>query len=289
VQKFDVIKLTAAREFSMPISWDSLNYAKPSLPPRVLIYGPPGIGKTSLAAGFPSPVFLQTEDGEPQSLDIKSLGLLSTYDDVMDGMSEIFSRQHDFRTLVIDSLDKFEPLLWQKVCEDGNQTSIEGFGYGKGYVEADKYWRDFITGLNQLRIKRKMFIVMVAHSAITYFPNPAGSEFPRWDIRLHKRALGIIQDEVDAILLLNYAAETKTEGQGTLKKHTTASSGSTRWIYADGRPAWVAKNRMDMPERLLCKKGCGFEALAPYFPQEFTQASAPAKPKPASAKRKETV
>ena len=32
-------------------------------PPRVLAYGPPGVGKTTFAASAPSPIFIQTEDG----------------------------------------------------------------------------------------------------------------------------------------------------------------------------------------------------------------------------------
>ncbi len=33
------------------------------LPPRILVYGTEGVGKSSLAATTPKPIFIQTEDG----------------------------------------------------------------------------------------------------------------------------------------------------------------------------------------------------------------------------------
>ena len=49
-----------------------------NLPPIIVLHGLPGIGKTTLAAGFPSPVFVQTEDGCPSGLEINTFGLLES-------------------------------------------------------------------------------------------------------------------------------------------------------------------------------------------------------------------
>ena len=252
----------------------TMTTVRATLPPRVLIYSPPKMGKTTLAAEFPAPVFLQVEEGTPGDLELVSFGKLNSFDAVMDCISTLYSEEHDRRTVVLDSLDKLEPMIWARACADNNWPAIEAPGYGKGYVEADRVWRDLLAGLNALRVDRGMAVVLIAHSAITTFPNPSGAEYPRWDVRLHKRALGIVQDEMDAILMLGHEPAVKTEDAGFGQKRATATGGSSRWIYCEGRPSHVAGSRYGMPERILYQKGKGYEALAPYFPNAATAAKA---------------
>jgi hypothetical protein len=243
-----------------------MKQVRSTLPPRILIYGPPKQGKTSLAAEFPNAVFLQVEEGTPGDLELTSFGLLTGFDAVMDALSALYSEEHDRQTVVLDSVDKMEPLIWAKACADNSWSSIEAPGYGKGYVEADRVWRELLDGLNALRRDRAMTVVLIGHSTVTTFPNPAGAEYPRWDIRLHKRAVGLIQDEMDAILMLNQEPAIKTEEQGFGKKRATATGGPARWIYCEGRPSHVAGSRYGMPEKPLYRKGEGYSQLAQYFP-----------------------
>jgi hypothetical protein len=162
-------------------------------------------------------------------------------------------------------------MVWAKACADNKWSSIEDPGYGKGYVLADGYWRDLLLGLSALRRDRKMHVVLLAHSIVSNFDSPTSASYSRFDIRLHKRAAAIVQDEVDAILFLNQDATIKTEEQGFNKERARAEGGHMRWLYAEGRPAWVAKNRFNMPDKLLLQKGSGFDLLAPYLPGAQTQ------------------
>jgi hypothetical protein len=167
-----------------------------------------------------------------------------------------------------------------KVCANNRWTSIEDPGYGKGYVMADAIWRDLLDGLLALRRDKGMAIVLLAHSTIDRFDSPTTASYSRYDIRLHKRATALIEDEVDAILLLNQDATVKTEDQGFNKTRARAEGGSTRWIYTEGRPAWVAKNRYGMPDRLIYERGQGFSAMSPYFPTgaSSSETETPAQP-----------
>ena len=244
-----------------------LRALKADNPPRVLIYGPPGMGKTTLASEFPDPVFIQCEDGTPSGLELTGFKPES-FDDIMEALASLYTDEHDFKTVVIDSLDKMEPLLWAAVCQRNNWQSIESPGYGKGYVETTYLWRQLIDGLNALRTDRQMSIVMVSHADVERFDDPTSVSYSRYEIRLHKSGRKLVEDEVDAILLIRQEATVKQEDQGFNKTRAHAEGGINRFIYCEGRPAFNAKNRFSMPAKILFKPGHGYSSLAPYFPAQ---------------------
>lgn len=249
----------------MAISIASLRKVRADQPPRLLIYGPEKMGKTTLASEFPSPVFIQTERGESGDLELDSFGHLQSYETVIEAIGSLAGEEHGFKTVVLDSVSALQKLIWEKVCRDSNVKSIElaGGGYGKGYIEADNLWLEVLDGLNYLRNERGMAVVLVGHAVIGRFDDPETQSYSRYDIDLHKRAEALLKREVDAILLVKKDVTIKTEGKGDRAR---ADGGDTRWIYTEGKPAFTAGNRYNMPPRIMYPKGKGYDALAPYFP-----------------------
>ena len=142
--------------------------AKPSI---VIIYGPSGLGKTTLAVGSKDPVVLQTEEGLgilTKNRDIPHFPLAKDYDTFIGYLKSLVDEKElPYSTLVLDSLDWLEPLIHQKTCEVHKQPTLESFGYGRGYVEAVKYWREFLDLINRLRNEKSMRIVLIAHNQIS--------------------------------------------------------------------------------------------------------------------------
>jgi hypothetical protein len=249
----------------MAIDISSLRKVRGDKPPRLLIYGPEKMGKTSLAASFPSPVFLQTEDGAPSDLELDSFGHLDSFNGVLDAMTALASQDHGFQTVVLDSVSELERLVFAEVCGRNKWQSIEQPGYGKGYAEADYVWKEFIDGFNYLRNERGMTVVLIGHAVITRFDDPETQSYSRYEIDLHKRAVAALSREVDAILLVKKDVTIKTEGS-TKNARARADGGDTRWICCEGRPAYAAGNRFSMPDRIMFERTKGFEAMAPYLP-----------------------
>jgi hypothetical protein len=238
-----------------------------SRPPIIVLHGHPGVGKTSTAAGFPNPVFIQTEDGCPAGLTIASFGLAESFASVIEALTWLGKEEHSYQTLVIDSLDQLEPLIQTALCTDRGYQSIESPGFGKGYVELDKYWLDFLRGCNWLRRNRNMVIVLIAHSEIVMINDPRTTAYSAYALRLHRRARGLVEDSADLIGFLATDVAVKTEQVGFNKTRARADGGNTRWLHAEPRPAFTAKNRFGMPERIQIPLGFDYQkTLGKFFP-----------------------
>lgn len=217
--------------------------------PRILIHGVAGVGKTTFAAQARNPVFIQTEDGLG-TLDAPHFPVAHTFEDVMDGLATLYTETHGFNTVVLDSADWFEPLVWAKACRDNGWASIEEAGYGKGYVAALTLWRQYIDGLNALRDDRGMTVVQIAHTDIKRFDSPEHDPYDRYVLKLHARAAALLQEHSDIVLFANYRISTVKADVGFNKKVNRALGSGERVIYTAERPAFLAKNRYGLPDTL---------------------------------------
>lgn len=229
----------------MAISLASLQKHLPK-PPRIIIYGDPGLGKTTFGVSAPNPVVIQTEDGLG-SLEATAFPLASSYEDVIEALSSLYTEDHDYKTLVIDSLDWLEPLIWQRVCLDNKIETIEKLAYGKGYVEAVYHWRSFFDGITALRDAKGMTIIMTAHNEIKRVEDPTLPAYDRHDLKLHKRAAAVAEEFADVILFAASQTNTVTEDAGFNQKRTRAVTTGQRVMHTVGQPAFLAKSRFPLP------------------------------------------
>jgi len=214
-------------------------------PQKVVIYGPEGIGKSTLASQFPSPVFLDTEGGS-HHLDISRLPAPKAWEDVTGTISALAIETHEFRTLVIDTADWLEKLLIEHICQRANKTSVEDFGYGKGYIILAEEFTKFLASLNPL-LSRGMHVLLLAHCRIAKFEQPeAAGAYDRYELKLTKQVAPLVKEWCDMLLFGNYFTRIAENDSG--KKRGVG--GRERVLYTTHTAAWDAKNRHGFEEKL---------------------------------------
>lgn len=205
-------------------------------PRRVMLYGTHGIGKSTFGAMAEKPIFIPTEDGLGD-IECESFPLARSLGEVMAALESLYSGDHDYRTVVIDSLDWLERLIWAEVCADENVENIEKIGYAKGFSFAIDKWRAVLGALDALRSDRGMTVVLIAHAKIEKFENPETVPYDRYSPRLHKLASALVQEWADEVLFATYKVHTVKVDEGFNKaKHNGVGTGE-RIIRTVERPA----------------------------------------------------
>jgi len=227
---------------------DSIQSGRENKPPRIMIYGSEGVGKSTFGASAPNAIFVQTEDGLGE-INCRKFPLARSLAEVLAELTALRDEPHDFRTVVIDSADWLERLIFDEVCKEFGVRSIEKAdgGYGKGYVHALTHWRKIIAMLQELRDKRGMMVILVAHAKVERFEDPENAAYDRYTPRLHKHAASLIAEWVDAVLFANKKFRVSKDGNDRAVATPIGADGGERVIRTVGSPACIAKNRYGLP------------------------------------------
>lgn len=220
--------------------------------PKIVIYGPPKIGKSTFAATAPAAVGIITEEGL-DNIDVPAFPKAESFDDVMQALATLYTDAHEFQTVFIDSLDWLEPLILAKVCRDNNVDNIEKIGYGKGYIFADDLWKKFFAGLDALRNTKGMTIICIAHEQLTKVKDPSQSnDYDAYSLKLNKRATALVNEWADIIGFAQHEVYTRqVDPTNKLNKDVKATTTGARKLHLNPHPAYVAGNRYSIPDTPL--------------------------------------
>jgi hypothetical protein len=214
--------------------------------PRIMVYGVEGIGKSTFAAGSPSPIFILTEDGLG-SLQVDHFPLAKAYDDVLTAIDTLYNEKHQFKTVALDSLDWLENMIWREV---ESKHEAKELAYGKGAVIAADKWREVLDGLNALRNDKGMSVILIAHTTVKRYDNPETEPYDRFQPKLQDRSSALIREWCDAVLFSNYKTIVKKDDVGFNKTVARGVSTGERMLFTSERPAYMAKNRYSLPESI---------------------------------------
>lgn len=230
------------------------------------ITGDAGVGKTSMSATFPNPIFIRAEDGlqaVPEANRPDAFPLIESVDALWEQVAALIKEEHDYKTLVVDSVTQLDPMFSQYVIDNDPKKpkSINQAmgGYGAGLAAVAQLHHRLRAGAQILNEKRGMHVLFIAHADTTTIELPDQDPYTRYDLRLHKKSVSPYVDNVDLVGYIKL--ETFTTGDGERKK---AISSGNRVMTAYTTAANISKNRYGIKDDIPVE--FGKNPLAEYVP-----------------------
>jgi hypothetical protein len=218
-------------------------------PQRIVLYGPEGIGKSTLASQLPDPVFLDVE-GSTSDLNVVRAPAPGSWRALVDQVGEFGRDHHGRKTLVIDTADWAEKLCIAHICASNNMTSLGGEkDFGRSYNLLEQEWCRFLDSLSRVATSG-MHVCLTAHAGVKNTRQPdVDAGYDRWELKMERKTAAATKEWARTVLFLNYKTyivEDKGKKRGT---------GGHRVMYASHSPAWDAKNRCGLPDEMRMEFG----------------------------------
>lgn len=273
---------------------DLTSLTKPlSKPPIITIVGTPGVGKSTLGALFPNPIFIQAEEGSsvfdswpeedkptvfPVLPRANAKEKISTLEALKDQLRALIKQDHDFKTLVLDSVTSLHNLFEHEVADAygvDNVADAAG-GFHKGYLVVKEYHQEIKSACDYLRDKKGMTIVFLAHAGVEKVKNrPDADEYSVYSLDMNKQSVSVYVALVDAVLYLRqeeFVKGTQTDKKGVTTKFGKVVQTGERILVTsgDGRIGFVnAKSRYPMDAEVPVPIGENpLLKLIPYFAKQ---------------------
>lgn len=256
--------------------------SSPTLPDRVVLYGPPGWGKTSFAARLPQPVFLMSpgEDRLPQLIAEGLVGPTAHFPDVAQSWAdvetaarELLTQPHDYQTFVLDTGNGAERLAQEEVCSadfggDWGDTGFASFGKGEK-VTANRLWAPFLVLLDRLRAERRMRVVVLCHAGVRAVKDPMGTDYEKVEPSLSKAAWQFTSRWADMILCGAFELQVRKDDPKNKLAKAKGHGGRVRLLHTQAAAAYDAKNARRLPPtvRLGDDPARAYDAFRAAFPK----------------------
>lgn len=210
---------------------------------KLIIYGAPGVGKTTFAAGFPAPIFIDTDDGS-KLVDTARFPVPETFEDVLAALKTLQLEQHSYKTLVIDTLGVLDTLMATSICKKEGVKVLEDMQWGKGTAKLVTEWGTFVTTLNTFRARTKMDIILLSHPSVLTLRDPVVTDHDTLTIAVHKKCVPLL---IGWSHLTGFATFERVVSPDKNSEKLSMTTTGNRVVHTVEARGFTAKTRLGFP------------------------------------------
>jgi len=256
-------------------------------PPRILIYGEPGIGKTKFASESESPIVLDFEGSSKtfQMARIKKDALTSS-NIVLEAIRYLYKAEHPYKTVVLDTVDWLERMLCDEIAKEHKAQAIDdnkvkALGFGRGYTLVVNKFREILHALDYLVQHKGMTVILCCHHKVKRIEEPDNEGYDIHTLKLHDKVRELMQEWCDCILFAKLKVHVSSTDAGFGKKITKGHTGDVV-LHTRKSASYLAKSRYQIPDEIPLS----FKAFWDAFVRDtgFNQAQKPLAPQTRTAK-----
>ena len=212
---------------------------------KVCVYGPEGVGKTSFAAQFPKPLFLDLERGScAYNVERVYPKTAAQMEEVLDW---VLTGNSGYLTVVFDSYDSLWHLYAEKVVAEKKFKNIEDTPYAVGLKMVADLLARLLVGRVERLIDAGVNVVVLAHTVVKNFNDVQhGVSYDRYLLRVQPQAAGLLVKQMDSVLFANFDTQVIQDAEGNYR----AMGGTKRALWTFKTPAADGKSRYALPEKM---------------------------------------
>jgi len=176
-----------------------------------LIYGAPKIGKSTFCSQSENALFLSTEPGL-NALSVYKVDVRS-WSDFLSACGEIAKGKHNYKTIVIDTIDNLHKSCAEYVCQKHGIEHESDLSFGKGFKLVQD---EFARAINKLAFL-PYGLILVSHAQEKELETAAGKRLkilPTLPDKVHKFIAGL----ADIILYCDIERKTDDKGKTTQRR-----------------------------------------------------------------------
>jgi hypothetical protein len=223
-----------------------------------LVYGPEGVGKTTIFSTYPNGILADVEEGS-KHLNVNRLmrDELPDYAALISLINELTTGEHSYETFGIDSITALEAMMSASICGT-KYKSLSDIPYGGGVVQLEELATGFMGTLRKLATTRNMNVFLIGHTRVRQFTDPTDSStWSRYSIQCNEKFADKLKAFSDNVWFLRYDIDTYKDSK---TNKTVASSSGKRILHTAWSAAYDAKSRLALPNEVDVTVN-GYEAI----------------------------
>lgn len=232
------------------------------MPRKVIIYGPPKLGKSTLVGSTKGALLIPTED-RVAHIDCAKTPVVHKMEEILEIFDFVLSdSKKTYNRIIIDSLDWLEPILHKHLCKKFGYASITddhnkdtAFQKGLKYVAVEG-WKNFLHNCDILR-ENGIDVIFTAHDQVIVKNPPDNDPFDKFVMKIDKNALSIVEEWADIIGFYDKEVFVVKDGNDKSSKGNKATTTNKRVLHLSGRnPAMISGNSFGLGDAVVTLEDC---------------------------------